>query len=132
MSHPHGYALADATLRQRVKELDETPAFPSPWIQEVRSERETQTGQSLARFIKVMAWWDMDRMRREGLTAADALTAERADDIVCQSRLIADVGRFAPDLVLGPVDLGRQQWIKSGSRISRCAGRAPVHVSRPK
>jgi hypothetical protein len=112
MSQLYGYDRAETILRQRVRELDETPAFQSLRIPEVRSEHEIKMGQLLARFISVMVWWDMDRMRGEGLTAVDALTAERADDIVCQSCLIAKIGRFAPDLVSGPVDLRRQQWIK--------------------
>jgi hypothetical protein len=112
MPQLYGYDRAEAILRQRVRELDEAPAFQSLEIPEARSEREIEMDQLLARFINVMVWWDIDRMRGQGLTAGDALTAERADDIVCRCSLIARVGRFAPDLVSGPVDLRRQQWIK--------------------
>jgi hypothetical protein len=90
-------------LRERVCELDSAEIAPGPG------------DDPIARFVRLMAAWTDARMSF-GSPRQVALEPAAADEITAGCRLLEEIARTDADLVRGPLDRRRQQWIGTAKR----------------
>jgi hypothetical protein len=90
-------------LQERVSELDSAELAPG------------LGDEPIARFVWLMAAWTNTRMT---LDSERPVVLERAaaDEITAECRLLNEIARTDRDLVRGPLDQRRQQWIGTAKR----------------
>lgn len=121
-SHLHLMDQTEVVLRRRIEEFDEAPSAWQKWIFDAVTHDERRLGVLLEQFIRVMRRWTDVRMEMEGVSNA-TIAPGRADNVVCCSRLLAEIECLAPTLIYGPVDIDLQQWTTTGMLPSN--GSAP-------
>lgn len=118
--------LSEIALRRRIAELDSQPGISKSWGAGTASSGEQHQAALIAHFVGVMNSWTDARMETEVRLRA-MLEAARADALAANSRLLTEIGRFAPALVAGPVDIASQLWVTTGQ--SAWNGSAPSERS---
>jgi hypothetical protein len=99
-------------LRERVSELDSVDRTGPGWGMD-----------PIGRFVWLMAAWTNTRMPGSGGTVV--LEPAAADEIVADCRLVTEIARTDADLVRGPLDQRRQQWIETAKQSGSAAIRGP-------
>ena len=84
-------------LRERVSELD--------------SGELARGHDPIIRFVRLMAAWTSTRMAPMHAEQPVALDATAADELTAECRVLEEIASANPDLVRGPLDVRRQQWI---------------------
>jgi hypothetical protein len=90
-------------LRERVSELDSAElarGLGDEWV---------------VRFVWLMAAWTNTRMTVDSERPV-VLEPRAADEITAECRLLNEIARTDPDVVRGPLDQRRQQWIGTAKR----------------
>jgi hypothetical protein len=124
---------AEAALLRRVEELDAEWPLARKEDGEILPPAEQHA--RLAHFVDVMSGWTDSVIEVEaGLLAT--INPETADALSSGSRLLAEIERFDPGLVSGPMDKAKQRWTPIGRSAS--SGKPPSrqrfvapHIDQP-
>ena len=95
-------------LNERVSELDSAEIRVDP------------ADDSIARFVRLMAAWTSTRMSVDPGRPV-ALEPAAADEITAECRLLSEIARTDADLVRGPLNQRRQQWVGTAKRFGGAA-----------
>jgi hypothetical protein len=103
----------EALLSRRIEKLDTEPPQGSKWPGHLTSVAGRHAAARLGHFADVMCW-RADTLDEIAVGPRATISPGEADTLVGRSRLLAEIARFDPSLIIGPMDRNRQHWVPIG------------------
>ena len=121
---------SETALSHRIEELDSKPQLGLEWPGGVTSDTGQCAAARLGHFVSIMSRWTEGLVELE-VGPRETITPETADALAGRSRLVAEIERFDPSLVAGPMDRIRQHWTPIGRSAYKGAPPSEKHFIAP-